>query len=397
MAEYVRSRMFFSVSTLVMLGVGAYISYRLVFTRHLSLWSGAALTLFILLISQTISLMRCLIISMTNVPFVWLRVGGYISALFTTVVSLVLIRDFVLILLRLGHDMFGTAEMNALAAWLSTPRVDIGLLGGSMLVAAFLMWRALKVPRLHEMEISLDSLPRELDGLRLVLLSDLHMGSSFNALWLREVVERTNAMQPDFVLLTGDLVDGTPALLGEDMKLLSLLKARYGVLITVGNHEYYAGVMPWVRAWRQQGLTVLLNEHRVFMINGVPLVIAGVTDPSAARFSGLALPDPAAAKAGAPQAFSILMAHQPKDAARHAALGYKLQVSGHTHGGQYVFMFPLVAWLNRGYRSGLYNVQGMKLYVSPGTGLWGYVPMRVGSSSEISILTLTCSRSAGGL
>ena len=106
-------------------------------------------------------------------------------------------------------------------------------------------------------------------------------------------------------------------------------------------------------------------------------------------------PDPVAARAGAPQAFSILMAHQPKDAALHAALGYNLQLSGHTHGGQYFFMFPLVSWLNKGYRSGLYDVHGMKLYVSPGTGLWGYVPMRVGSPSEITILNLTRPRPVG--
>ena len=112
-------------------------------------------------------------------------------------------------------------------------------------------------------------------------------------------------------------------------------------------------------------------------------------------FPGWCRLNPVAARAGAPQAFSILMAHQPKDAALHAALGYNLQLSGHTHGGQYFFMFPLVSWLNKGYRSGLYDVHGMKLYVSPGTGLWGYVPMRVGSPSEITILNLTRPRPVG--
>ncbi|MCH5276308.1 MAG: metallophosphoesterase [Desulfovibrionaceae bacterium] len=379
-----------------MLAAGAYVSCRLLAGRQLPLWLIIALTCFILLISQTISLMRLLIISAAKIPFAWLRVGGFMACLFTTAVSLLVVRDLVLILLWIGQRMPGAAATAALAAWLNTPRADACLLGGSVLAAAFFMWRTLRVPRIREVEISMDALPHELDGLRLAQLSDLHMGSTFNGQWLREVVERTNAMQPDFVLLTGDLVDGRPAVLGEDMKALGTLKARYGVLITVGNHEYYSGLMPWVQTWRQQGLTVLLNEHRVFMINGVPLLIAGVTDPSAARFSGLSLPDPEQAKAGSPHAFSILMAHQPKDAARHAALGYTLQVSGHTHGGQYVFMFPLVSWLNRGYRSGLYEVQGMKLYVSPGTGLWGYVPMRVGSPSEISILTLTCPRPAGG-
>lgn len=395
MAGYVRNRMFFSISTLAMLGVGAYVSYRLVFALNLPLWLSAALTLFILLISQTISVMRLIIVAAPGVSFNWLRVGGYISALFMTLVSLVVIRDIILFILWGAMRVLRVTGAGALATWLNAPLMDAILLGGSVFAAAFFMWSALRVPRIHELEIPMKTLPPELDGLRIAQLSDLHVGSTFDALWLREVVERTNAMAPDFVLLTGDLVDGRPAVMGEDMKLLSKLKAKYGVLIIVGNHEYYSGVMPWVRTWRRQGLTVLLNEHRVFMINGVPLVIAGVADPNAARFPGLVPPDPVAARAGAPQAFSILMAHQPKDAALHAALGYNLQLSGHTHGGQYFFMFPLVSWLNKGYRSGLYDVHGMKLYVSPGTGLWGYVPMRVGSPSEITILNLTRPRPVG--
>jgi predicted MPP superfamily phosphohydrolase len=136
------------------------------------------------------------------------------------------------------------------------------------------------------------------------------------------------------------------------------------------------------------GLTVLLNEHRVFEISGHPLVVAGIADSSASRFPGLVLPDAKAAIAGAPKGFSILMAHQPKEARKHAALGYNLQLSGHTHGGQYFFLFPLSLILNHGYRSGLYDVGDMKLYVCPGTGMWGYVPMRVGAPSEITVMTL---------
>lgn len=394
MAGYVRNHMFFTFSTLAMLGVGIYVAYRLVCALQLPAGLSVTLTLFILLISQTISAMRVVITAAPGVSFGWLRVGGYISALFMTLVSLVVIRDAALIVLWVGARVFGVVGSGMLMDRLNAPFMDAVLLIGSVFVAAFFMWSALRVPRIHELEIPLDTLPPELDGLRIAQLSDLHVGSTFDALWLREVVERTNAMDPDFILITGDLVDGRPAVMGEDMKLLNGLKARHGVLIIVGNHEYYSGVMPWVRTWRRQGLTVLLNEHRVYDINGARLVIAGVADPNAARFPGLVLPDPAAALADAPKAFNILMAHQPKDAAQHAALGYNLQLSGHTHGGQYFFMFPLVSWLNKGYRSGLYDVHGMKLYVSPGTGLWGYVPMRVGSPSEITVLTLT--RPRGG-
>lgn len=389
MAGYKRNHMFFTLSTVAMFALAGYVSYRLLFAIDIPMWLRVALTVVILTISQSISVMRIIVTMAPGVPFRWLRVGGYISALFMMLVSLVVIRDAALIALWLVGRVTGLISVDEMAAWLNAPAMDAGLLAGSVFFAALGMWSALRVPRIHELEVPMASLPPELDGLRIAQLSDLHVGSTFDAVWLREVVERTNAMQPDFVLITGDLVDGRPAILGEDMKLLNGLKARYGVLVIVGNHEYYSGVMPWVRAWRKQGLTVLLNEHRVFNVNGAPLVIAGVADPNAARFPGLVLPDPQKAKEGAPKAFSILMAHQPKDAARHAALGYNLQLSGHTHGGQYFFMFPLVSWLNKGYRSGLYDLQGMKLYVNPGTGLWGYVPMRVGSPSEITVLTLT--------
>lgn len=392
MAGYVRNHMFFTLSTVAMFALAGYVSYRLLFAIDMPTWLRITLTVVILIISQSISVMRIIVTMAPGVSFRWLRVGGYISALFMTLVSLVVIRDAVLLGLWLAGRVSGWGSMDELGAWLNSPAVDVGLLVGSVFFAALGMWSALRVPRIHELEIPMDTLPVELEGLRIAQLSDLHVGSTFDALWLREVVERTNAMEPDFVLITGDLVDGRPAILGQDMQLLNGLKARYGVLIIVGNHEYYSGVMPWVRAWRKQGMTVLLNEHRAFQINGAPLVIAGVADPNAARFPGLVLPDPRKALESAPKAFSILMAHQPKDAASHAALGYNLQLSGHTHGGQYFFMFPLVSWLNKGYRSGLYDVNGMKLYVSPGTGLWGYVPMRVGSPSEITVLTLTRSR-----
>ena len=201
-------------------------------------------------------------------------------------------------------------------------------------------------------------------------------------------LKKCNALAPDLVLITGDLVDNTPAVLTEDMRLLTRLRARLGVLIAVGNHEYYTGLMPWVDTWRNMGLDVLLNQWKAFEINGEKLIVAGVADASAEKYPGLLLPDARAARAGAPEGFTILMAHQPRAAVEYAKLGYDLQLSGHTHGGQYFFLFPLISFLNKGFRSGSYVVDSMILHVSPGTGLWGYVPIRIGASSEISLLVL---------
>ncbi len=393
MADYKRNHMFFAVSTIIMLAAAAYATQRLIADIHPPLpWAVACVALLALL-SQSITLTRVVVTGVPGLSLTWIRAGGYISAVFLTLVSLLLIRDAAALLLWAASAVL--PEAASLQSWLFGPRAAAWLVAGSALFAAAGMWSALRVPRVREVDIAVPTLPEELEGLRIAQLSDLHVGSTFDGLWLRDVVERTNALEPDLILITGDLVDGPPSMLREDMLHLLQLRARLGVLISVGNHEYYSGVMPWLEVWRQQGLTVLLNEHRVLDVNGAPLVVAGVADPNAERFPGLVPPDPEAARAGAPQAFSILMAHQPKDAAVHAALGYDLQLSGHTHGGQYFFLFPLVSWMNNGYRSGLYDVKGMKLYVNPGTGLWGYVPMRVGSPSEITILTLTRSPKPG--
>jgi len=388
MAGYTRNRMFFTVSTLTMLSLAAYVCFRLLPVIDVSPFLRVLLGVLVFIASQSITLMRVVVTLTPGLSFFWIRAGGYVSAVFMILVSLVLARDAALCLLWLVDTVSGHGYFANLRITLNGAGADSAILAGSLGCAALGMWSALRVPRINELEIPLPSLPAGLDGLRIAHLSDLHMGSTFDAVWLSQVVERTNAMHPDLILITGDLVDGRPAVLGEDMRLLERLKAHLDVVISVGNHEYYSGVMPWVRTWRNHGLTVLLNEHKVYEWNGEKLVIAGVADPNAAHFPGLVMPDPVGAKEGAPDAFTILMAHQPKDAALHATLGYDLQLSGHTHGGQYFFLFPLVSWLNKGYRSGLYTVNGMTLHVSPGTGLWGYVPMRVGSPSEITILTL---------
>lgn len=385
---YSRNRMFFALSTLTMFAMAAYISVRLLSGIDIPTWLRVAIVLCIFVASQSISAMRILVTMTTGVSFRWMRLGGFVSALFMMLGSVVIVRDITLVLFLFLEKILQSPFWQSAFAWLNSPQLDGIMLVASIVFAALGMWSALRLPHIHELEIRMPTLPKGLDGIRIGHLSDLHIGSTFDAVWLQGVVERTNAMQPDIILITGDLVDGRPAVLADDMRPLEHLQAKLGVVISVGNHEYYSGVMPWVRTWRAHGLTVLLNEHRVYDFNGTSFVVAGIADASAARFPGLVMPDAVAAKAGAPDVFSILMAHQPENARQHAKLGYQLQLSGHTHGGQYFFLFPLVKWLNKGFRSGLYTVNDMKLYVSPGTGLWGYVPMRIGSPSEITILTL---------
>ena len=192
--------------------------------------------------------------------------------------------------------------------------------------------------------------------------------------------------QDDFPL--ADLVDGLPAARAESAAELRRLRARHGVLACAGNHEYYSGFKAWTEIFSDLGITMLLNGHQVLGIRGRELVLAGVTDPVAARF-GLPEPDLATALAGAPDRTArILLDHRPGNAPRNARQDVDLQLSGHTHGGHAPGLNALVALFNHGYVRGWYRVEGMPLYVSSGAGLWNGFPLRVDVPSEIALITL---------
>jgi predicted MPP superfamily phosphohydrolase len=294
-----------------------------------------------------------------------------------------------------------TAKDELFRVLLSVP-VELGMLASGFGIAAAGMALALRVPQVRETHIALPALPPGLEGLRIVQLSDFHIGASFGERWLSEVVRRTNALRPDLVLITGDMADGSPERIERHLRPLTGLKAKHGVLAVPGNHDYYSGLEPWLEKWRVWGLDVLLNSHRDIVIRGHRIRIAGVNDQCARNFPEYRLspdmgpPDTRRAlahsdsggTAPASADFTILLSHRPGSAVEHAVHGIDLQLSGHSHGGQFFFLFPLVSCINKGFRSGLYHVGQMPLYVSPGAGMWGYAPMRWGTRSEISLLTL---------
>ena len=400
MADYARNRMFFASSTTLMLAVAGYMSFSLFWHDPVPAVWRIPLTLLLLIISQTITGMRVLITWRPDLPFLLIRAGGFVSSSFMVLSWFVLLRD-VFLVLTFATALFipglAGAEERIFAALLSIP-AELAMFAASLAAAATGMIRALAVPSVHRVDVPLCGLPRDLDGLTIAHLSDLHIGSTFTGEWLEEVVRRTNELNPDFTLITGDLADGTPERIGRLLQPVTRLRARYDVVISVGNHDYYSGLRPWVETWKSWGMTVLLNEHREYEVKGRNVVIAAVTDPCAVLFRSLdpsmGAPDIRKALDGAGEGLRILMSHRPGQAEQNAALGCHLQLSGHTHGGQFFFLFPLVTRLNNGFRSGLYRAGSMPLYVSPGTGMWGYVPMRLGVGAEITLLTLRCAAPA---
>lgn len=257
-----------------------------------------------------------------------------------------------------------------------------------LVVTAVGVQGAIRLPAVKEQSLPIAGLPAELAGVRLAMLADVHIGAGLDGEWLQKVVTVTNAQYADAVFIVGDVVDGTVERLYDEVKCLGELKAPDGVYLVAGNHEYYSGYREWMAAFKHMGLTVLTNEHRVLRINGAELVIAGVADDTAESFGERPLPDPVGAMVGSPEkAVKILLRHRPDKAAEAAVLGYDAQLSGHTHGGQIIFLYPLIQFWHK-YVLGLYDVGGMPLYVTPGTGVWARFPIRFGTVPEITVLTL---------
>jgi predicted MPP superfamily phosphohydrolase len=249
------------------------------------------------------------------------------------------------------------------------------------------LFNARRRARVVETDVPVDDLPDALHGFCIVQISDVHVGSTIKRGYVQAIVDAVNALEPDVIAVTGDIVDGSVRDLAQHVAPLSALRARYGAFLVTGNHEYYSGEAHWTREFRRLGLKVLLNEHVALVHAGATLVLAGVTDYTAHHFNPSHRSDPAAALANAPPAaVKVLLAHQPRTASAAAAAGFDLQLSGHTHGGQFWPWNHFVRF-QQPYTAGLHRLNKLWIYVSRGTGYWG-PPKRFGAPSEISKLRL---------
>jgi len=265
--------------------------------------------------------------------------------------------------------------------------VNVGLTAAAATLTGFAIAEAREIPQVKEVDVPLPGLPKALDGFRIAQITDIHVSPTIKRPFVAGVVNRVNGLDADLAALTGDLVDGSVQRLSGDVEPLAKLRARYGKYFVTGNHEYYSGVARWTEKVGSLGFEVLNNEHRLLSLAGGRMLVAGVTDYRAgARMPGHRS-DPQKAIVGAPAAdVKILLAHQPKSAFAAAAAGFDLQISGHTHGGQF-FPWNYVVALVQPFVAGLHRHQDMLIYVSRGTGYWG-PPLRLGSPSEITLLTL---------
>ena len=240
--------------------------------------------------------------------------------------------DLAMMAMDSPSDLVGKAA--ARANWMSGLNLAILSLTTGLTVYGFFQARG-KI-RINRVTVSLPELPKDLEGFTIAQITDLHVGPTIKEQFVRRVVEATNALEPDIVAVTGDLVDGSVARLRKHVAPLAELTSSYGTYYVTGNHEYYSGALQWIAEAKRLGMNVLMNEHKLIHHGGGRIAIGGVTDYTAGSFIPGHKSDPEKAFANCPsEAVRLLLAHQPKSIFAALKAGIDLQISGHTHGGQY--------------------------------------------------------------
>ncbi len=269
------------------------------------------------------------------------------------------------------------------------------LLVGTVVVAVawgFTIGQAV-VDRTH-LRVEIPGLHDDLAGLRIVQISDLHIGNGLEEARLDRMVERTNALDPDVLVLTGDLFDFDPSHVEDGARRLSRLRARYGVYAVLGNHDTYAGVDLVVDALARHAPNIrLLRDEIVRLPVEKPLFLAGVEDPGhswsarGVHLDGLARVGAARPSEGP----VVLLVHRPEAFAQAESLGFPLVLTGHTHGGQLALPTPggryNLARIFSPFTRGLYRKNGTTMYVNRGIGVAGPA-LRINCAREIATIEL---------
>ncbi len=371
--------MFHSITLIIL----AYLVIRFIIPQRWSVITKVIVTIAFLPIAQIHNIYRNFFGSMASpeLPFLMVCLISWLFGAFVLLFALVVIKDIINLVLWVLSKVDLPLKIQC-TRWAG---LFIVL---SLAFSGLGVWQSVRVPDVKTVEITLKNLPPELDGLSIVQISDLHASRLLQGSWVQAVVTKANAQNPDLILLTGDMIDGAYQKRSADIAPISQLSARLGVFAIPGNHEYYSNYTGWVDVFPKLGLSMLHNEHVVIEDKGQAFVLAGTTDRVASRFS-FPPPDIEAALQGMPQNIPvILMEHQPRDAAKNAKAGVDLQLSGHTHGGQILGLNLISKYVNKGFVSGLYDVEQMQLYVSNGAGLWPGFAIRLGCPSEITKVIL---------
>jgi uncharacterized protein len=370
--------LFIAFASVVLGGAHRYVWARLVRDAGLPQpWERAStlalIALFLLLIGGIVAT-RTLPRSVAS-PLLWFAYT-WLGVLFLLVLSLAIADLAKLFALRGIED---PDRRRVIMRIFAGAAAALGIGSSAVAIASALAPVAVKRVR-----VALDRLSPSASGLRIVQLTDVHVGPTIGRDFIERIVAKVNALSPDVIAITGDLVDGSVAELREHVAPLADLRARYGVYFVTGNHEYYSGVDAWITYLTSLGIRVLRNERvRIGGEDGIDL--AGIDDHSAGvRGHGSDLRR--ALQGRDPDRPCVLLAHQPRGIDLADALGVDLQLSGHTHGGQ-LYPWKFLVRLQQPFVEGLHRLARAQIYVSRGTGYWG-PPMRLGAPAEITEIEL---------
>jgi hypothetical protein len=380
---------FFAVALLITGALHYYIWARLV--RDLGLPPGAhrALTALVVVLFASVPgafwLQRSL--PFENTRPLMLLVFGWMGLAFLTIVVLFGVDLVRLAYAALSHLRSDAPPVDPVRRLSMSRMVGAGVAMSVAGLGAVATYSGLKRLLVREVRVPLARLPPSLSGFTIAQLTDIHVGPTIRREFIENIVTRTNALKPDLIAITGDLVDGSVEQLREHVAPLAKLSAKHGVFFVTGNHEYYSGPEAWCAELERLGIRVLRNERVSIGEGGDSFDLAGVDDYSAARFGRGHGPNLEQAIAGRdPARALVLLAHQPRAIFEAAARGVSLQLSGHTHGGQ-LFPWNFLVRLQQPVVSGLERIGDAFIYVSNGTGYWG-PPMRLGAPAEITRVIL---------
>ncbi|HWB77706.1 MAG TPA: metallophosphoesterase [Nannocystaceae bacterium] len=390
--------LFMIVAPILWIGLHWYADYRLV---RQSAWSPNAkrwlrLVIVLCALLPVVAMLSGRALGMDSEWARALQLAGFTLMGFSSVtVTLLLMIDLIRAATAL-FEMFHARWMRGAPAAPVDPSrrgffgqlANLGVVGTATGVAGFGFAQVRSTPSVVEVEVPITNLPHAFEGFRIAQMTDIHVGPTIRGEYLRRCVDVCNGLAADMIAVTGDLIDGFVDRLAADVAPLGDLSAPEGVYFVTGNHEYYWDGPAWCAEVTRLGLRVLNNEHVVIERGDAKLLLAGCTDISAGQMVPGHRSDPAGARAGAPACdVSVLLAHQPRSIDAAAKAGYHLQISGHTHGGQY-FPMNLLVYLAQPYVKGLAKHDDTTwIYVSRGTGYWG-PPTRVGAPAEITLLKL---------
>lgn len=304
---------------------------------------------------------------------------GFLAILLT----LLLLRDFV------WYVIYGFSKIIGADAWSFNPmnisklnKANLIVIACAFLISGYAFYQGMKMPQVIELNLTSPLIKKDL---RIVQISDLHITRATPASRIQKIVYQVNALAPDIIVMTGDIIDDLLPKIDKKLDILGGFNAPYGVYSVMGNHEFYSGINSWSYKFRELGFHTLYN--RGVILKPFNIFLSGIPDAGTSMSHPIFRIDfEQALKGSSRENYRILLSHNPVLVDNLTSFNYNMMLSGHTHGGQ-LFPFQLLVKKVNGYLGGHYLVNNIDFYLSRGAGTWGPT-MRLFAPSEITLINL---------